>query len=479
MPPSYAILPAMQGNPVNQAAARLLLPLLLLLLAGPAGGGVYFLPGRGVRAMGRAGAAVVSSDDAMANWYNPARLALQSGTRLQLGAGMTMPQMHFQRYPMAEVDETFAAVDNQAPPAPSIGLGISSDFGLEQLVLGLAFYTPAATWNRYPEQGPQRYAEVRSDNLAFSLQFSAAWRPLSRLSLGAGLRLFTLRINHTYAISAFPGIFGMPEDRDLDALVQNIAEDLMEPSAVVGLWFDLGTLADFLEGFELGAAFVSGVSVAAGGHLNVRLPENVYYDNVTLDPEQPPVRVELDFPWMVRWGLRWRYRELFDVECDVAWEGWSVTDEVRDILTEPTYYHDLPTIGDYLLSSTASPRHFRDTWSVRLGGQYRALDWLLLRLGFLWESGAVPDAYLSVANPDSDKFGLGLGVGVELGAFQFDLGYLHLFQLGRDVAVGESLVTQTNPSNPEGSTYVGAGSYRSGYDLLGLAVLVQLDEFWR
>lgn len=456
---------------------------LVCILAGftlPARAGGYFIPDRGVRAFSRGGAAVVGCDDLSALWYNPAQLAAQPGTRIHLDFTFVLYAMRFERAPVPEVDEEFGAVRNRALPLPGPSLAISSDFGLDDFVFAAGFYTPYGNWSDYPAEGPQRYSNIHSENLAFFLQAAAAWEPLDGLRLGAGLNLFSLHINDTHAVSAFPGLFGAPEDRDLDGAIQVLAKDDFIPTANIGLWLGPGAWIPALEGLELGVSFMPAFSVSATGRMRIRLPDHVYYDGVTVDPAEPPVRVEMDFPWMVRTGIRYVGLDgLFDVELDLVWEGWSTLDAVRTTFRQPAYYRDIPTIGDYLITAPENPRHFRDTLSVRLGGSVRPLDWLVLRAGMHYESGAPPDAYYTVATPDSNKVGLALGAGVVLGAFEIDFGYMHTFLEERIISPGTSKAVQTNPSNPEAATTVGGGKYTASYDFVGASLLCRLDWFWR
>ena len=451
---------------------------LFLLVPQVARAGGFYLPDRGVRAMSRGGAFVVSADDLSAMWYNPANLAGQKGTRLHMDISLINFSMEFSRYPVEGVDQFYDPVNNQAPVLPDPSLAISSDFGLEDWVFAVGAYGPYTALNRYPEDGSQRYSLIRADNLGFILEAAAAWEPLRGLRLGAGLSLFTLTINNTQVASAFPGLFGGPEDPDLDGLVQYMAEDSFIPSAVLGLWLAPGEWTAALRGLELGFSFMPGIHIDARGTLRTRLPDHYYYDNVVLDPEEPDVRTTFDFPWVVRAGVAYRDPgKLFDVELAFVWEGWSCFDSIVLETTEPAYYRNVPTIGDFVVLPMVLERQYQDTWSLRLGGSYRPLDWLVIRAGGYYETGAVPDEYFSVATPDSDKWALAFGLGATWNAFEFDLGYMHVFQLARDIPASVSLAHQTNPTNPEGTVSVGGGRYISGYDLVGLSILVNIDNW--
>lgn len=467
---------------VGRGFAGLVTALLLALGLGAsrtAEAGGYYLPDRGVRAFARGGAFVVGADDLSALWYNPATLAGQPGTRLHLDLALIDYRMHFERYSVPELGVAYEPVDNRAPPLPDPSIAISTDFGLDDFVFAFGAYGPYTGLNRYPEQGAQRYALIRADNLGYVLELAAAWEPLAGLRLGAGLALFSLEINNTQAASAFPGLFGGPEDRDLDGLVQFVAGDHFRPAAVAGLWLRPAAWFGSDLGLELGLAFMSGIHFTAEGVLRSRLPDHYYYDQVYLDPAEPKVETRFDFPWVVRAGLRYVDEQArFDVELDFVWEGWSCFEKIVVETVEPAYYRNVPTIGDYLVLPLVLDRRFRDTWSLRLGGSWWPLDWLVLRLGGYFERGAAPDAYYTVATPDADKWALAFGAGAVWGAFEIDLGYMHVFQLDRDIAVADSRYTQTNPSNPEGSVTIGGGRYSSAYDVFGLSLLVRIDSWF-
>jgi long-subunit fatty acid transport protein len=123
-------------------------------------------------------------------------------------------------------------------------------------------------------------------------------------------------------------------------------------------------------------------------------------------------------------------------------------------------------------------RHFQDTWSVRLGGSIHPLPWLSLRSGVYHENGAPPDAYYTVATPDSNKWGVSFGLGFLLSPWEIDVGYLHVFQNSRNISVDQSLAKQTMPNNPTDAVAIGGGRYDSYYNVLGVSLLVALDDLF-
>ncbi len=452
---------------------------VLFLACGDALAGGYYLPDRGVRAFSRAGAFTAGCDDLSALWYNPAALAAQHGSILHLDAALINMNLDFQRYRIPEVGQDYDPVQNQAYPLTDPSLALSSDFGLKDWVFALGVYGPYAYLSDYPEDGAQRYSMVRSDNFGYIIEGAVAYQAMDGLRLGAGLALVSLSINNTMAAASYPGLFGGPEDRDQDGYVQFVAEDSFRPSALVGLWLRPARWFGSDFGLELGLSLMSGVSFNAKGDLYGRLPDHYYWDGVTLDPEVPEVQTQFDFPWVVRAGLRYADEKGgFDAELDFVWEGWSCFDSLKVSTIKPAYYRNVPTIGDYLVPPMTLERHFKDTWSVRAGGSWRPLDWVVMRMGGYYETGASPDEYFSVATPDGDKWALALGAGVVLGAFELDLGYMHIFQLDKDIPVSTSKIVQVNTSNPDGAVTVGGGKYSVAYDIFGLSMMVHINQWF-
>ncbi|MFB6352300.1 MAG: hypothetical protein ABEN55_19115, partial [Bradymonadaceae bacterium] len=93
--------PFRPNGPVGTAITAALAAFLLATLApASAEASGFYLPGRGVRPVGRAGAYVASSGgDLNAIWYNPANLAALEKTQLTLDASMLGTFSSFKRAP--------------------------------------------------------------------------------------------------------------------------------------------------------------------------------------------------------------------------------------------------------------------------------------------------------------------------------------------------------------------------------------------
>ena len=127
--------------------------------------------------------------------------------------------------PTARGMEPHIPRDNQATPVPAPSLLLSTDAGLEGFTFAAGAFALYAANYAFPEDGPQRYSLVDNDgSYAFVTTLNAAWQAHRRFRIGVGLQNYSLRIQSTVAGTAYSGLFGRPEDADLDLMLQGVAE---------------------------------------------------------------------------------------------------------------------------------------------------------------------------------------------------------------------------------------------------------------
>ncbi len=127
---------------------------------------------------------------------------------------------------------------------------------------------------------------------------------------------------------------------------------------------------------------------------------------------------------------------------------------------------------DIAIQDMVVPQRWHVAFGAAAGGEWEVTeDRLHLRLGLSYDSGAIPDQTVSAAWYDSHKFGLHVGLTVEVWHLAFDLGYCHLFFLPRQVSSSE--LRQLNPLEPQVEellSVIGNGQYESSLDAIALAV---------
>jgi len=455
---------------VNRCSFGLFLGLALafaLPTANDAHAGAFYLPERGARALALGGAFIAGADDLNAQWLNPAALTrLSAGLSLYVDLGLIFSDQAFRRMDDLEVmrkdpayADGFPTVHDASAPFPDPSLAVASNLGLEDFVFAFGVYGPYAGANKWPADGPQRYSLIDLQAVELFAQLSAAWRPSKYLAVGIGLQWVVTTIKQRLAISAYPGVFGWPEQRALDTLAEVDVIDAFSPSG------DLGLLVTPLDGFDLGFSAQLPVKAEASGTLEVQKPSHYYFSPSEIQGDQ--IKVGLDFPLILRLGLRLYEDELWSVELASVYEMWSA---LAKIPVAPggagIAFVGVPGIGRYTVKPFDIKQDYQDVVSLRLGGWWApgAGDYTL-RGGVFYESGAPPDRTLTVLDIDGDKLGLALGLTVRLGELQLDVTAAWIDTFERTVT--NSSKTQVNPiyaASPEPyadsePSYVGNGRY--------------------
>lgn len=113
--------------------------------------------------------------------------------------------------------------------------------------------------------------------------------------------------------------------------------------------------------------------------------------------------------------------------------------EVGAIYTLWSKYDELQiNFGDNVLPSatpdqSTSPKNWNDVWRFNVGVEYAALDWLDLRLGYVYDNTPVPDDTIDYLLPDSDRQIFSTGLGFHKDNWAVDVNYSYLLFEDRDI----------------------------------------------
>jgi long-subunit fatty acid transport protein len=477
---------------------------------------------QGLHAVGRGGAFTAKADDASAIFWNPSRLSLLRGTHLTIGMNMSNLNLTFDRFDaqkrrvLTDADGNPVYGDPSADPIGDpvpfetarqnagffpmgLSLGLVTDFGLEDWAFGIGLNGPAAYGKvGFPSgtTSANRYAFEQMDVLVAFASLSVAWKYKEWFGLGASLQ-YAMVPNLSYSLTLMgPASAGNQNDpvnniNDLRADVD--MADWTGFSAIIGAW---GRPVEWLElGFS---ARVVPVKIKAEGDVRMSGTPNSVFNKEELLPDGStvrtpfgttiPGRLEFTYPMSVQLGARYRHvrtdREIFDIEVDFAWEQWSSLDAF--VMTTLEENKDMGVAIDPM--KIRLERQWKDTYSVRLGGQWNAIpDWLTVRLGGWWESASQPVEYTTLDLPSFDRFGIGAGLSTSIYGFEIGLAYAHVFQMSRTVAEGTGNIRQQLigvAADGEGNLTqvvrpgyaVNEGRYTSSFDVVTIGISVDWDR---
>lgn len=453
----------------------------------------YYTGPIGARAVGRAGAFVARADDLSAAFYNPAGFARLHGNLVQLDNKLGYGTLSYTRQatwnaeppndPRDEPPTPFDPVRN-AEPWRLLGplLGIGSDLGLRDWGFALVVYTPSnSSTMGYPLYGGQRYMMVNREALMFNTALSAAWTPVDKLSIGISAQALTApSIVYELVVDANPSTMGFwPVSSPFDVLASIEVADLFTFTTIVGLSY---RPTPYLE-FGLSGQVIP-TAIRAKGTLSV-LPVNPdtleTLDGFDIAPEdaialnrdgEPSNRVSLTMPvpLTARAGVRYIHRdgqrELFDIEVDVAYEGWSAVRnfELDSQGLTATFNNPAFPPTPLPISALNVPKHWRDTWTLAVGGDCALWQNTSLRLGTYYETPLASAGYANVDFPSGAHVGVTAGASLDLGAVKLGAAYEYRHMLDIELREEDARVRQLKPAvsdNPEAEfPVVNAGTYQ-------------------
>jgi long-chain fatty acid transport protein len=456
--------------------------------------GLYY-GDRGVRPLGRAGAFIAGGDDLGAIAYNPAGL-YEAGTQVLIDGGWLNFSSDYTRQvriqqsdpvtgqPVGSSIQTFAPVQGKTPflPIPTLAVSFQPH---PKWVVALGVFAPYAALTTYPSPDdlkgkstgaiaaatPQRYSLITLDGSALAvIAAGAAFAPTRQWRLGVTAGMLTGKFNTTVAFSGcIPERFlCAQESPSWDVLTQLDVGPIFAPYGSAGaVWLPHPR-------WRVGISSQLPIYVRASATLKTRLPATPIFEKASQQGEDADVA--FDLPWNLKIGVETRVIDHLRLELGGAFERWSMHDSIRMTPSSVTLNDVALLPKELLLPTIALERHFQDSASVRLGGEYsfevRNVP-LTARAGVSYESSAVPKEYLSVLTLDAGKVTTALGVSVRIGKLRIDATYAHLFAFDTTVDPAAAKITQVSPVNanaPKNPDYINGGIYSQRADVIGLGI---------
>ena len=460
--------PNMNGDWMNTRSLHFLYVLLLglgLPVAASAGGFEY--GPQGLHAVGRGGAFTVAADDPTAVFWNPSRLALMDGTHVIVNLSMSLMQASFKRadayiQTVTKDPETGAIIygpikDPQPDKFPHefeterntdqlFPLGasffITSDFGLKDWGFGIGLHGPTAvgkvTWSSAFDSS-NKYFFSGMDTTVLYLDLAAAWKYKEWFGLGVTFQYVMVPYLKYRMTIMGPAAYinqNTPISNSMDIQADVDVSDWGSFSMLAGFWVRPLQMFKGMKKFEIGFnARVVPYKVSANGNIGISgvKDKSLFSDYQTTIPG----RLSFTYPAHVQIGARYAWdhngREIFDIEADYVWENWAALETFEMKMMKEFKGHGF----DMSAMDVSIPRNFVDSHSVRLGGQWNAIDqWLTARLGFWYESAAQPEAWTNLDLPSWERFGIGFGLSTEIRGFEIGFSYAHVFHMPRNVTNG-------------------------------------------
>lgn len=448
--------------------------------------GGFEVPDQGARAVGRGGAYAVGAADLTALHYNPGKLAPLAGTRVLYSHNLVFQDTSFQRATLsdawgADAGTSFDPVHDKAKLWAGNGFGVvGSNFGLKNWMFALGVYGPSAIGKHdYPNYGPQSFLLTKMDVMVVYYSLAAAWQIPKKFGVGVTLQYVdmpTMRYALVADSTPVPTIDPIPDESGTQLITDLNMADRVGFTALVGLWYRPHSRVEL----GVGGRVVPVDMNAKGG---------VSTDKSTLVSDDMTAQMRFQLPAQLRGGIRYIHPlkksdtgedegERFDLEVDVTWENWSQIDAFRLQFDG--------TINGQPIADLTIPKKWRDTVSVRVGGDVNLLNnHLTLRAGGLYETGASHPDFAHLDFPSFNRGGISAGVTGSIRGVALTVGFMHLFVQQQETTELAAKGFQLRPLAvcPDrcgglSGVPANAGTFRSRIDILALSLDLHFNEMF-
>ncbi|PTL83275.1 OmpP1/FadL family transporter [Vitiosangium sp. GDMCC 1.1324] len=362
------------------------LTVVTLLAAGVSQAAGLTIDTQSGRATGMGSTGVASSKDSSSIYYNPAGILGVNKLDAQIGDSLIIVHLGFT--PEGGTKQT------QTTPSPPF-YGYFAYKLSEQLALGVGVFTPYGANLKWPDDFVGRQFAKSSKLVTYDINPTVGFAPLKWLRIGAGAQIIYGTVDVERALA-----FGTTEGS-----VKLSTNDW-------GFGYNVGVQADVLPGMlTLGATYRSWVKMNTQGTADFTVPAP--FSAALVDQ---PVKLDLTMPATLGLGVSFTPMEKLTLAVDVNWVDWSTVDELA------FRFQTTPTLDQPL------PKNWKDKWNFHIGGEFKPMPNLALRLGFIYDPTPTPEDTLTPDLPDATRLNFTAGIGYEHSHARVDLGY-HLVVL--------------------------------------------------
>lgn len=461
------------------------------LWAGQAQASGFYFGDNGTKPMLQGGAFVAQADDLTAIDYNPAGLAKQDGLSLLVDLDLLIQNISFHRQDPGfdannpgQLTNVIGATGVQPLPFFAAGYGFSL-FGRNLAVAAGLYGPPAVGSLKYPspnyekdatgkylenprKYAPHRYGLLHNDILVFFPSLAVAYDFDKYLQVGAVFQLVVSSFKFSQVV--YSGLSTPSRIADENPFFDNVASvDLAGDVTTTSV---LGVMVRPLDQLSFGVSVRPELPITARGKMTIVQGEAAQQLNATVDGDQAIFPVVL--PLEIRAGVSVKPIPMVTVNADFVYQGWSALEEF--VLRPQGVTLNIGSNPPQTLADIHSPKKWYDTYSVRVGGAVNLARWIpvTLHLGFLWESGAMPDDLINLDFMNFARVFLAGGATVSLGPFDIVAGAYGTPEQTK-VVQQSNLLQGTSDAAVQGNA-VGVGIYKTGGVGLSLGVRFNLGQ---
>lgn len=353
------------------------------------------------RGMSLANGLVARADDASAVAYNPAGITQIPGTTIMLGTAVSMPMGSIRTRQGGVVTSTKAKDDYWMIPHFYVTHQINDHFWF-----GGGVFPRFGLGNGFPSSWPGSAGITDVAVHTVTINPNIVWKVNEHLSLAAGLEFsggdLLLRQRYHATRPLVPG----------GSLIDNRAKLTGRGGALGG---NLALHLRFNDQWSLGLTWRSRMALNVHGKARWSQQLGGSFPGTPLQAMQDAdLHGTMSLPDALGFGLAWKPRPDLSFEGNVVYTTWSNYRHLDIYLENP---------ANYVLWAE---KHWRDTWTFSASVEYRPVEWLALRAGYLYETSPMNKAHADYLVPSNGRQWYAFGAGFLWNNWTLDLAYSYI-----------------------------------------------------
>ena len=333
------------------------------------------LQGQKQQAMG--GAGVATNLDAASVFFNPGSVSHLEGNSVSAGVSFTSESTAFRDANSQQLYHTESPVST-----PFTGYGV---WGPKEskFKFAMGIYTPFGSTIKYEDGWAGRFSITEMKLLSVFFQPTVSYKINDKFGVGAG---FVYGYGHI--------------DLSRDLPITNTNGEYSTANltgSAGGMGYNLGVYYKPSEKVSFGISYRSEVKMKLDkGTATFNVPPSL----ATSFPSGN-FSATLPLPQVLTIGVGVKATEKLLLTFDANFIGWSSYKSLNF-----DYEQNTSSLKD-----TESPRNYKNTYALRLGGQYTVSEKFLLRAGMNFEKTPIKDGYVTPEVPDADRLNFTGGIG--------------------------------------------------------------------
>jgi len=362
--------------------------------------GSFGIPMQGQRYVGMGNIGTGLSLDAATIFYNPGGLAMleQKGS-ISLGVSTSFLKNEF-------TSDTFRDASADNPISTPFHLYASYKIN-DQLAVGLGVYTPYGNSVDWGTEWSGRYLIHSIDLEGIYAQPTISWRPFEKLSIGGGpiIAYGHIKLSRGQYLTTFLG--------------DNPDGTVTLEGSTIGYGFNVGAMYQITDKLQVGLRYLSKVQMEIdGGDADFNDFQPLFSDleppivqNFDTPDTMNSFSSSLPLPSKTSLGISYEFSDDFRMGLDVTYVGWGAYDS---LIIEFENEEEFEAAGNATSfpPDSREPRHYDNTFIVKLGGEYDVSDVLTIRAGLSYDQTPIQRNLYTPETPDNDKLGASVGISV-------------------------------------------------------------------